>query len=61
MPSSFSAARRASSRHWKAHARAHALVKARRMKTDTILVNISGRGDKDMDYVIEDWGIGTPA
>jgi tryptophan synthase beta subunit len=24
----------------------------------TILVNLSGRGDKDMDYVIENWGIG---
>jgi len=31
------------------------------MKTGTILVNLSGRGDKDMDYVIENWGIGTPA
>ena len=28
------------------------------MKTGTILVNLSGRGDKDMDYVIEHWGIG---
>jgi len=28
---------------------AHALVKAREMKTGTILVNLSGRGDKDMD------------
>jgi tryptophan synthase beta chain len=37
---------------------AHALVKAREMKTGTILVNLSGRGDKDMDYVIEHWGIG---
>jgi tryptophan synthase beta chain len=41
-----------------AHAVAHALVKAREMKTGTILVNLSGRGDKDMDYVIEHWGIG---
>jgi tryptophan synthase beta subunit len=41
-----------------AHAVAHALVKARGMKTGTILVNLSGRGDKDMDYVIEHWGIG---
>jgi len=37
---------------------AHVLVKAREMKTGTILVNLSGRGDKDMDYVIEHWGIG---
>jgi tryptophan synthase beta subunit len=43
-----------------AHAVAHALVKAREMKTGTILVNLSGRGDKDMDYVIEHWGIGDP-
>ncbi len=41
-----------------AHAVAHALVKAREMKTGTILVNLSGRGDKDMDYVIEHWGMG---
>ena len=41
-----------------AHAVAHALVKAREMKTGTILVNLSGRGDKDLDYVIENWGIG---
>jgi len=41
-----------------AHAVAHALAKAREMKTGTILVNLSGRGDKDMDYVIEHWGIG---
>jgi len=33
-------------------------VKAREMKTGAILVNLSGRGDKDMDYVIEHWGIG---
>jgi len=41
-----------------AHALAHALIKAREMKTGTILVNLSGRGDKDMDYVIEHWGTG---
>jgi len=43
-----------------AHAVAHALTKAREMKTGTILVNLSGRGDKDLDYVIENWGIGEP-
>jgi len=37
---------------------AHALVTAREMGTGTVLVNLSGRGDKDMDYVIENWGIG---
>jgi tryptophan synthase beta chain len=41
-----------------AHAVAHALVKARVMSAGTILVNLSGRGDKDMDYVIEHWGTG---
>jgi tryptophan synthase beta chain len=43
-----------------AHAVAHALVKAREMRTGTILVNLSGRGDKDLDYVIEHWGTGEP-
>jgi tryptophan synthase beta chain len=28
------------------------------MKKGSILVNLSGRGDKDMDYVVENWGIG---
>ena len=41
-----------------AHAIAYALVKAREMKTGTILVNLSGRGDKDLDYVLEHWGTG---
>jgi tryptophan synthase beta chain len=31
------------------------------MKTGTILVNLSGRGDKDLDYVLENWGTGDPA
>ena len=41
-----------------AHALAFALKKAREMKHGTILVNLSGRGDKDLDYVIENWGTG---
>lgn len=41
-----------------AHAVAYALKKAREMETGTILVNLSGRGDKDLDYVIENWGTG---
>ena len=41
-----------------AHALAHALVKAREMKTGTILVNLSGCADKDVDYVLEHWGTG---
>jgi len=41
-----------------AHAVAYALKRAREMERGTILVNLSGRGDKDLDYVIENWGIG---
>ncbi len=44
-----------------AHAVAFALTKAREMKRGTILVNLSGRGDKDLDYVIENWGLGDAA
>ncbi len=40
------------------HAIAHALVKAREMGHGSILVNLSGRGDKDLDYVMENWGLG---
>lgn len=40
------------------HAVAYAMKKARQdKKTGTILVNLSGRGDKDMDYVIEKYGV----
>jgi len=41
-----------------AHAVAYALKLAQEMKRGTILVNLSGRGDKDLDYVIENWGTG---
>jgi len=41
-----------------AHAVSYALVMAREMENGTILVNLSGRGDKDLDYVLEHWGIG---
>ena len=44
-----------------AHAVAHALKKAREMGHGSILVNLSGRGDKDLDYVIENWGLGEEA
>jgi len=40
------------------HAVAYALKKAKQMGTGSILVNLSGRGDKDLDYVLENWGIG---
>ena len=44
-----------------AHAVAHALKKAREMGHGSILVKLSGRGDKDLDYVIENWGLGEEA
>lgn len=35
------------------HAVAYAMRLAKEMKTGSILVNLSGRGDKDMDYILE--------
>ena len=40
------------------HAVAYAMRRAKEMKTGSILVNLSGRGDKDLDYVIENYGFG---
>ena len=40
------------------HALAYAIKEARKGKTGSILVNLSGRGDKDLDYVIEHYGTG---
>ena len=39
------------------HAVAHAIRLAKEMKRGSILINLSGRGDKDMDYIIERYGI----
>ncbi len=39
-----------------AHAVAYAIKLAKKMNKGSILVNLSGRGDKDMDYVIEKYG-----
>lgn len=39
------------------HAVAYALKLAEKMGKGSILMNLSGRGDKDMDYVIEKYGI----
>lgn len=39
------------------HAIAYALKLAKKLKKGSILVNLSGRGDKDMDYIIEKYGI----
>ncbi len=41
-----------------AHALAGALKLSRERKHDSILVCLSGRGDKDIDYVIENYGYG---
>ena len=40
-----------------AHAVAYAIRLAKKMGRGSILINLSGRGDKDMDYIIEKYGI----
>ena len=40
-----------------AHAVAYGMKLAKTMGTGSVLINLSGRGDKDMDYVIENYGI----
>jgi len=40
------------------HAVAYAMKLAKEMDTGSILVCLSGRGDKDVDYVIENYGYG---
>lgn len=40
------------------HAVAYAMKLAKEMETGSILVTLSGRGDKDIDYVIEKYGTG---
>ena len=40
-----------------AHAVAYGMKLAKEMGTGSVLINLSGRGDKDMDYVIEHYGI----
>lgn len=39
------------------HAVAYGIKLAKTMKRGSVLINLSGRGDKDMDYVIEKYGI----
>lgn len=39
------------------HAVAYAMKLAKQMGKGSILINLSGRGDKDMDYIIEHYGI----
>ena len=41
------------------HAVAYAMKRAKEMTRGSILVNLSGRGDKDMDYIISKYGIRT--
>jgi len=38
------------------HAVAHAIRLAKEMKKGSILICLSGRGDKDMDYILENYG-----
>ena len=40
-----------------AHAVAYALKLAKKQPHKSILVNLSGRGDKDIDYVVENYGV----
>ena len=40
-----------------AHAVAYALKLAKKFPKQSILVNLSGRGDKDLDYVVDTFGI----
>jgi len=41
-----------------AHAVAYAMkLAASRSKDETILINLSGRGDKDVDFVVDTYGI----
>jgi tryptophan synthase beta chain len=39
------------------HAVAYAMKLARTMGKGSVLINLSGRGDKDMDYILENYGI----
>ena len=40
------------------HAVAYAMRRAKEMGRGSILVCLSGRGDKDIDYVVEHYGYG---
>lgn len=41
-----------------AHVVAFAMKKAKEIKHGTILLNLSGRGDKDLDFVVDNYGYG---
>jgi tryptophan synthase beta chain len=40
-----------------AHAVAYGIKLAKTMGHGSVLINLSGRGDKDMDFIIEKYGI----
>ncbi len=40
-----------------AHAVAYAIKLAKKMGRGSVLINLSGRGDKDMDFILEKYGI----
>ncbi len=40
-----------------AHAVAYGIKLAKEMGKGSVLINLSGRGDKDMDYILENYGI----
>ena len=40
-----------------AHAVAYGIKLAKTMGKGSVLINLSGRGDKDMDFIIEKYGI----
>jgi tryptophan synthase beta chain len=40
-----------------AHAVAYAMKLAKKYPQKSILVNLSGRGDKDLDYVLDKYGL----
>ena len=40
-----------------AHAVAYGMKLAKQMNTGSVLICLSGRGDKDMDYILENYGI----
>ena len=40
-----------------AHAVAYGMKLAKTMGTGSVLINLSGRGDKDMDYVLQNYGL----
>jgi tryptophan synthase beta chain len=39
------------------HAVAYGIKLAKQLKKGSVLINLSGRGDKDMDYVLEQFGM----